>query len=82
MLALMGLDPAIGYPHQIANDAIPVSNHPMGMTGSSPVMTGLIVACGTSTARAVLLLIQANTEIRQSMRSATRLCLRVNTQRI
>ena len=35
-----GLDPAIGYPHQIANDAIPVSNHPMTMTGSSPVMTG------------------------------------------
>jgi hypothetical protein len=36
-----GLDPAIGYPHQIANDAISVSNHPMQMTGSSPVMTGL-----------------------------------------
>jgi hypothetical protein len=26
---MAGLDPAIGYPHQIANDAIPVSNHPM-----------------------------------------------------
>jgi hypothetical protein len=37
----VGLDPAIGHPHQIANDAIPVSNHPMKMTGSSPVMTGL-----------------------------------------
>ena len=36
-----GLDPAIGYPGQIANDAIPVSNHPMQMTGSSPVMTGV-----------------------------------------
>jgi hypothetical protein len=34
-----GLDPAIGYPQQIANDAIPVSNHPMKMTGSSSVMT-------------------------------------------
>ena len=38
---MAGLDPAIGYPQQIANDAIPVSNHPMTMTGSSPVMTGL-----------------------------------------
>ena len=28
-----GLDPAIGYPWQIVNDAIPVSNHPMEMTG-------------------------------------------------
>ena len=36
-----GLDPAIGRPHQIANDAIHVSNHPMKMTGSSPVTTGL-----------------------------------------
>ena len=36
-----GLDPAIGYPHQIANDAIPVSNHPMEMSGSSPTMTWL-----------------------------------------
>jgi hypothetical protein len=36
-----GLDPAIGYPSQIANDAIQISNHPMKMTGSSPVMTGL-----------------------------------------
>jgi hypothetical protein len=23
-------DPAIGYPHQNTNDAMPVSNHPMG----------------------------------------------------
>jgi hypothetical protein len=38
---MAGLDPAIGYPQPIANDAIPVSNHPMKMTGSSPVMTGL-----------------------------------------
>ncbi len=30
-----GLDPAIGYPYQIANDAIPVSNHPMEMTGQA-----------------------------------------------
>ena len=36
-----GLDPAIGYPSQIANDVIPFSNHPMEMTGSSPIMTGL-----------------------------------------
>ncbi len=40
-LAPMGLDPGIGYPQPIANDAMPVSNHPMKMTGSSPVMTGL-----------------------------------------
>jgi hypothetical protein len=40
MLAHMGLDPAIGYPQPIANDAIPISNHPVKMTGSSPVMTG------------------------------------------
>src|SRR5580704_12486693 len=33
---MAGLDPAIGYPHQIANAAIPVSNHPMQMAGSSP----------------------------------------------
>src|SRR5580704_6615012 len=32
-----GLDPAIGCPHQFANDAIPVSNHPMEMAGSSQV---------------------------------------------
>jgi hypothetical protein len=36
-----GLDPAIGYPHQIANDAIPVSNRPMEVAGSSPAMTWL-----------------------------------------
>ena len=35
---MAGLDPAIGYPYQIANDAIPVSSHSMEMTGSSPVM--------------------------------------------
>ena len=40
ILVMAGLDPVIGYPHQIANDAIPVSNHPMEMTGSSPVMSG------------------------------------------
>ena len=28
-----GPDPAIGYPHQIANDAIPVSNHPRRWPG-------------------------------------------------
>jgi hypothetical protein len=50
---LAGLDPVIGYPQPIANDAIPVSNDPLKMTGLSPVMTGWIVACGTSTARAV-----------------------------
>src|ERR1700722_13683417 len=37
---LVGLDPAIGYPHQIANDAIPVSNHPMEMAGSSVDVVG------------------------------------------
>ena len=43
---LTWLDPAIGYPSQIANDVIPSSNHPMEMTGlilgSGPrtVMTG------------------------------------------
>ena len=36
---MAGLDPAISHPNQIANDAIPVSNHPMTMTGSSPAMT-------------------------------------------
>ena len=39
--AYVGLDPALGYPHQIANDAIPVSNHPIEMAGSSPAMTWL-----------------------------------------
>ena len=38
-MAVLGLDPrinpAIGYPHQFANGAIPVSNHPMEMPGSS-----------------------------------------------
>src|SRR5580698_4885805 len=38
---LAGLDPAIGYPHQIANDTIPVSNHPMEMAGSSAATTWL-----------------------------------------
>jgi hypothetical protein len=33
---LAGLDPAIGYPQPIANDAIPISNHPMKITRSSP----------------------------------------------
>ena len=37
---MAGLDPAIGYPHQIANDAIPVSNHPMEMAGSSQAKPG------------------------------------------
>ena len=41
VMAVLGLDPrinpAIGYPHQFANDAIPVSNHPMEMAGSSPI---------------------------------------------
>jgi hypothetical protein len=38
---LAGLDPAIGYPHQFANDVIQFSNHPMGMAGWSPAMTWL-----------------------------------------
>ncbi len=47
VMAVLGLDPAIGYPQPIANDAIPISNRPMKMTalilGSSPrtVTTGL-----------------------------------------
>ena len=45
MAGLDRLDPAIGYPQQIANDAIPISNHPMKMTGltsgQARVMTGL-----------------------------------------
>jgi len=42
---MAGLDPAIGYPHQIANDAIPVSNHPMEMAGSSLGHDGVGGAC-------------------------------------
>ena len=38
---MAGLDPAIGDPNQIANDAIPVSTIPIETTGSSPIMTGL-----------------------------------------
>jgi hypothetical protein len=38
---MAGLDPAIGRPQPIANDAISISNQPMKMTGSGPVMTGL-----------------------------------------
>jgi hypothetical protein len=38
---IVGLDPAIGYPHQFANDAIPANNHPMAMAASSPAMTAL-----------------------------------------
>jgi hypothetical protein len=38
---LAGLDPAIGYPQPIANDAIPISNHPMKMTGSSPMCANI-----------------------------------------
>ena len=38
-MTVLGLDPrinpAIRHPYQIANDAIPVNNHPMKMTGSS-----------------------------------------------
>ena len=33
---MAGLDPAIGYPYQIANDAITVNNHPMEMAGVPP----------------------------------------------
>ena len=31
------LVPAIGYPHQCSNDAIPLTNHAMQMAGSSPM---------------------------------------------
>jgi hypothetical protein len=31
---MAGLDPAISYPHQIANDAIPISNHPKQVAGA------------------------------------------------
>jgi hypothetical protein len=40
MTGLDRLDPAIGYPHQFANDVIPVSNHPMAMAGSSQIKPG------------------------------------------
>ncbi len=36
-----GPDPAIGYPRQIANDAVPVSIHPKEMTRPGPAMTGV-----------------------------------------
>jgi hypothetical protein len=38
---MAGLDPAIGYPHQFANDAIPVSNHPMENPPPHPRSTWL-----------------------------------------
>ena len=42
-MAVLDLDPrinpALGYPRQIVNDAIAVSDHPMEMAGSSPAMT-------------------------------------------
>jgi hypothetical protein len=47
---MAGLDPAIGYPHQLANDAIPVTNHPMEM--GRVKSSHDVVACGTSTIRA------------------------------
>ena len=34
---MAGLDPAIGHPHQCANDAIPVSNYPMEIAGRAGV---------------------------------------------
>ena len=34
---MAGPGPAIGYPHQFANDAIPVSNHPMEMADRAQV---------------------------------------------
>ena len=37
---MAGLDQAIGYPHQFANDAIPVSNHRARMAGTSQVKLG------------------------------------------
>ena len=33
---MAGLDSAIGYPHQCAKDAVPVSNHPTQMAGTCP----------------------------------------------
>jgi Transglycosylase SLT domain len=36
-LVMAGPGPAIDYPHQFANDAIPVSNHPMEMAGRARV---------------------------------------------
>jgi hypothetical protein len=46
------LDPAIGYPHQFENDAIPLSNHPMQMAGWAPGATRLdrCVRCVTAKA--------------------------------
>jgi hypothetical protein len=49
---MAGLDPAIGHPHQFANDAIPVSNHPDRDGRVKPSQDGSGGACGTSTARA------------------------------
>jgi hypothetical protein len=41
---IAGLDPAISIPHQIANDAIPVSNDPMETAGAYPHMAVLALA--------------------------------------
>jgi hypothetical protein len=46
---LAGLDPAIGYPHPIANDAIPISNHPMKMTASCGIKPKLDMPYGLGT---------------------------------
>ena len=59
---MAGLDPAIGHPYQIANDAIRVSNHPLKMTESSPAMTEiecrfqrrLLLACSARVAALVI----------------------------
>ncbi len=34
---MAGLDPAIGYPHQFENDAVPVNNQPMEMADRARV---------------------------------------------
>ena len=48
-----GPDPAIGYPLQIANDAIPVSNHPMEMTGSSSMCANIAQFLGDRGCQAI-----------------------------
>ena len=50
---MVGLDPAIGHPHQIANDAIPVSNHPMKMTGSGPMCANIAQFLGDHGCQAI-----------------------------
>jgi hypothetical protein len=49
---MAGLDPAIANPHQIAQDAMLFSNHPMELAASSFGMTAVGGTCSTSTEKA------------------------------